>query len=165
IEQEAITLADPQVSPVLAPAGSTMQISVRLQDPSGTAHAMRVFAREMRKDVVVELTPGTGANSSLFSGKLTLDPKTPAGETTISIAALRADPVEVRWDKKKPDPLLEFVRRLDDMQASRPYVYDPRIMGSANRLDVKVTILNPGQGAPPPATTPAPPGGKPPGKL
>lgn len=164
IEQEALTLADPQVSPVLAPAGSTVQISVKLQDPSSVSHAVRVFAREMRKDVVVELMPGTGANSNVFTGKMTLDPKTPAGETAITIAALRADPVEVKWDKKKPDPLAEYVRRLDDMQAAKPYEYDPRIMASANRLDVKVTILSPKQGTPTAATAPAAPGSNPPGK-
>lgn len=164
IEQEALTLTDPQVSPVLAPAGSAVQISVKLQDPSGTPHAVRVFAREMRKDVVAELMPGTGANSNVYTGKMTLDPKTPAGETTIAIAALRADPVNVKWDKKKPDPLAEFVRRLDDMQATRPYEYDPRIMASANRLDVKVTVLSPKQGTTPAANVPAASGSAPSGK-
>ena len=95
---------------------------------------------------MTELKPGTGANSNLFEGALTLDPKTPAGETTITLAALRADPVEVRLDKHKPDPLIEFIRRLDDMQANKPYEYDPRIMASENCLDVKVTVLDPKAG-------------------
>lgn len=164
IAQEALLLSDPQVEPTLAPAGATIKIRARLQDPSGTSHSVRLFAREAHKDVVAELKPGTGANSSVFEGTMTLDPKTPAGETAITIAALRAEPVEVKLNPKKADPLMEFVRRLDDMQAAKPYQYDPRIMASENRLDVKLTILDPKQGTQTPAATPAAPGTKPPGK-
>ena len=73
---------------------------------------------------------------------MTLDPKTPVGDTTVSIAALRAEPVEVKLDPKKADPLQEFVRRLDDMRADKPYQYDPRIMASENRIDLKLTVLD-----------------------
>jgi hypothetical protein len=164
ITQEALLLTDPRIDPTLASPGATLKISVKLTEPSGTPHTVRVFAREARKDVVTELMPGTGANSNLYSGTLTLDPKTPFGETTVTLAALRSEPVEVKLDKNKPDPLTEFARRLDDMQAGKPYEYDPRIMASANRLDVKVTVLNPKQGTPAPASTPSAPGAAPTGK-
>ena len=114
--------------------------------------------RSERRDAVVELTPGTAGESAVYSASLVLDPKTPPGPSSIAVAALRSEPVEVKFDKKKPDPLVEFVRRLDDMRCDRPYLYDPRIMASENRLDVKVTVLNPKQGTPPPASTPAAPG-------
>src|SRR5205085_2844994 len=94
-----------------------------------------------------------------------LDPKLPAGKTTISFVALRSEPIEVKLDKKKGDPLLEFVRRLDDLDPDKPYSYDPRIMASENRFDLPCTVLDPKQStAPAPAgqTPPDPAGKKPP---
>lgn len=161
IVQEALVLAEPHVEPTLAPAGTTLKIRVKLQAPDGPPRSVRLFAREQRKNVVVELMPGTGADSMIYAGQLTLDPKTPKGESVLTIAALRTEPVEVHLDKNKPDPLVEFVRRLEDMQAGKPYEYDPRIMASTNRLDVKVTVLDPRQATPTAVSTPdAKPGGK-----
>lgn len=142
IAQEALTLAEPVLEPTLVPSGGTVKIQVKLQSPPGPENKVRVFARESRKDIVLELFPQQGADKTLYVGTLTLDPKTPHGETTLTIAALRADPLEVKLNNKKADPLLEFVRRLDDMEASKPYEYDPRIMASENRLDIKLTVLD-----------------------
>jgi hypothetical protein len=142
VTKEAVTLTAPVVDQTLVPAGGTVKIKVKLQSPLGPERPVRVFAREARKDVVVELMQQEGQDKSIYAGNLTLDPHTPAGETTVTIAALRADPVEVKLEKKKADPLIEFVRRLDDMEANKPYEYDPRIMASANRLDVKLTVLD-----------------------
>ncbi len=36
------------------------------------------------------------------------------------------------------------------MQGAKPYQYDLRIMVSENRLDIKVTVLEPKKGTPPP---------------
>ncbi|MHB8637408.1 MAG: carboxypeptidase-like regulatory domain-containing protein [Fimbriimonadaceae bacterium] len=149
VEHDALTLCEPVVDPTLAAAGASVKIQVKLKSPPGPEHSVRVFARERRKDVVVELTPKAGADKSLYGGTLVLDPKTPAGETTISIGALRRVPVEVKLDPKKADPLILFVARLDDMQAGKPYQYDPRIMASENRLDIKITVLEPTKGTPP----------------
>lgn len=161
IVQEALTLTDPFVEPTLVPAGDTVKLKVRLQSPPGGEHKVRVFAREARKEVVVELLPQEGQDKNLFVGMMTLDPKTPAGETTLTIAALRAEPVEVNLDKKKADPLVLFVKRLDDMKADKPYQYDPRIMASENRLDIKLTVLDVKKGTPAaPPSSPAPARGK-----
>ena len=152
--QEALTLTEPALDQTLVPAGSVVKIKVKLQCPPGPEHKVRVFAREARKDTVVELLPQEGADKSVYLGTLMLDPKTPAGETTVSIAALRAEPVEVKLDPRKTDPLGEFVRRLDDMRSEKPYQYDPRIMASENRIDLKMTVLATKQGtaaAPPSA--------------
>ncbi len=139
VVHEAITLSDPTVDPSLVPTGGTVKISVKLNSPDGPHHKVRVFAREARRATVVELAPG--ADPSVYSGSLTLDPKEAAGETTICIGALRASPVEVRLRPGKSDPLVAFVRRLDDMGPGKPYEYDPLIMASENRADVKVTVL------------------------
>jgi len=106
-----------------------------------------VFAREAGKNTVVELSPGDDGKT--YSGQMTIDPKAVVGDTTISIGALRVDPVEVKLNPKKADPLPEFCRRLDEMSAKKPYVYDPLTMGAANRADVKVTVLAPNPSAPP----------------
>jgi hypothetical protein len=153
IEHEALTLTDQTIEPTLVPAGGTVKITVKLQSPPGPDCKVRIFARELRKDTVVELTQ-QGSNKNSYSGSLILDPKTPAGETIVTIAALRAEPVEVKIDQKKADPLIEFVRRLDDMEANKPYEYDPRIMASKNRLDVKLNVLDVKKQTP---TSPPPP--------
>lgn len=51
-------------------------------------------------------------------------------ETTLTIAALRAEPVEVKQNKKKVDPLVRFVKRPDDSNSDKPYQYDTRIRAS-----------------------------------
>ena len=159
VVQEALTLTEPTLDQPLLAAGAPLKIKVKLLSPPGPDHKVRVFAREAHKDTVVELTPQEGADKSIYVGTLTLDPKTPTGDTTISVAALRAEPVEVKLDPKKADPLQEFVRRLDDMRADKPYQYDPRIMASENRLDLKLTVLDAKKGtaAAQPSTTPAAP--------
>ena len=144
--QEALTLTEPAIDQSLVPAGAQVKLKVKLLSPPGPEHKVRVFAREAHKDTVVELTSQDAADKNIYTGTLTLDPKTPAGETTVSIAALRAEPVEVKLDPKKADPLTEFVRRLDDMRADKPFQYDPRIMAGENRIDLKLTILNAKQG-------------------
>jgi len=149
VVKEALTLTDPIAEPTLVPAGGAVKIRVKLQSPPGTEHPVRVFARETHTNVVLELMPQQGPGKNVYAATMTLDPHTPAGETIVTIAALRADPVEVKLDKKKADPLVEFVRHLDDMAANKPYEYDPRIMASQNRLDIKLTVLDVKQGTPP----------------
>jgi len=51
--------------------------------------------------------------------------------------------------------LLAWAAQREDLDADKPYHFDPRIMASENRLDLKMTILDPKQENPPP-TTPAP---------
>jgi hypothetical protein len=156
IVQESLTLEEPHLEPTLVSSGGTVKLRVKLKFPVGLAEKVRVFARETHKDVVVELLPQQ-EDKTLYTGTMTLDPKTPVGETTLTIAALRADPVEVKLNRKKADPLGEFVRRLDDMEAKKPYEYDPRIMASENRLDIKLTVLDAKKGTPAvPAATPQP---------
>ncbi|HTQ08693.1 MAG TPA: hypothetical protein VMI31_01340, partial [Fimbriimonadaceae bacterium] len=46
-------------------------------------------------------------------------------------------------DPNKPDPLLMFVKKTDDMKAGKPYEYDPLIMASRNRIESQVTVLKP----------------------
>ncbi|WP_227625068.1 carboxypeptidase-like regulatory domain-containing protein [Fimbriimonas ginsengisoli] len=141
VVQEAVTLSDPVLEPSLVPPGGEVKIRVKLNSPPGPDRRVRVFAREARKNTVVELLPQGGADKNIYAGTLTLDRKMPAGETTVTLGGLRAVPVEVKLNPKKPDPLIEFVRRLDDMEAGKPYLYDPLIMASENRLEVKLTVL------------------------
>lgn len=142
VTPEAVMLSDPLAQPTLSPPGQPVQLQVKLKTPPTPDHSIRIFAREKTKNVAVELLPKQG-DPTLFVGSLPLDKNTPPGDTTICIAALRQEPVELRLDPKKNDALLEFVRRLDDMRPDKPYEYDPRIMASENRLDVKVTVLPP----------------------
>jgi len=129
----------------MAPPGGTVTITVKLQAPSDPAPKVRVFAREDKKRTVVELKP---QGDNVFSGQLTLDPKVAKGDTIITVAALRADPVEVNLRESKADPLLDFAQRLDDLDADKSYDYDPRIMASENRLDLSFTVLDPKLGTP-----------------
>ena len=151
IENTALLLAEPRMDPSMAPAGSSVKISVKLQVPPGQALNVRVFAREDKKKKVVELKAQEGG---VFAGELPLDPKTPAGDTTVTVVALRAEPVEVSLRDSKADPLLDFAERLDDLDADKPYDFDPRIMASENRLDMTLTVLDPRQATP---TAPSPP--------
>ncbi len=73
-----------------------------------------------------------------------LDRLASPGAATVCVAALRAEPVEVKLDSKDPFALFRFVRRLDAMNADTKYDYDPMIMASENRADVPVLVLSPG---------------------
>ncbi len=166
VEKMAVLLGEPRIDPVLAPAGATLTISTKLMTPAGQPLVARVFAREDKKKKVVELTPQAG---NVFSGQLVLDPETPTGETTVTVVALRAEPIEVDLKESKDDPLLHFAEQLDELDADKAYDFDPRIMASENRLDLKVTILDPKQGnpvtpaaAPTAPTAPATPAAAPP---
>lgn len=151
IVNEAILLSEPKVEPALIPAGTSCKLSVKLQAPSPAAN-IRVFAREDRKKTVVELTPQA---NGVYAGELPIDPKCPSGDTKISIAALREEPIEVKLPRSKEDPLTLFAKRLDDLDPDKPYDFDPKIMASENRLDITVTILDPRQKTPAAPATPA----------
>ncbi len=86
------------------PAGGSVKVQVKAQVPPGQALNARVFAREDKKKKVVELKP---QGNNVFSGDLPLDPKTPAGETTVTVVALRAEPVS-ESARKRADPLLDL---------------------------------------------------------
>jgi hypothetical protein len=152
IENMALLLAEPRLEPALAFPGAVVRISVALHAPADHPLAVRVFAREARKRRVVELYR---QNDGRFAGELALDPRTPLGDTTISLAALRSEPVEVRL--KDGDGLLTFAERLDDLEPDKPYEFDPRILASENRLDLTLTLLDPAKRFPV-TTAPAPPG-------
>jgi hypothetical protein len=155
IEKMAVLLGEARMDPVLAPVGATVTLSARLMTPGGQPLVARVFAREDKKKTVVELKP---QGNNIFSGQMTLHPKTPIGETTITIVALRSEPIEVDLKESKEDPLLAFAEQLDELDAGNAYDFDPRIMASENRLDLKLTVLDPKQGSPvTPAAAPTAP--------
>jgi hypothetical protein len=155
VESMAVLLTDPQVDAPLAPAGTPVKLSVKLQSPAEPPLKLRVFAREEKTGQVAELQP---RENGVYSGALLLDPKTSPGETTIAIAALKAEPVAVSLSKSKTDPLLDLAERLDQLEAGKPYDFDPRIMASKNRLDLKLIVLDPKLETPqPPASSPVPP--------
>jgi hypothetical protein len=164
IIHQAYTLADPHVDPPLAPPGAPVGLSVKLLRPPGELRPVRIFARENRSHAAIELQPGAGASADIFTGTLPLDAKMATGETPITFVALRADPVEVRFDRKKADPMLLFVKQLDEMDPAKPYLYDPRIMASENRMVAKLTVLDPKQATQPgqlPASALKPPAAQP----
>jgi len=141
----ALLLAEPRLDPILAPQGATVNLSVKLQAPADKTPAVRVFAREDKTRTVVELI---AQGDNLFAGKLALDPATPVGDTVVTIVALRAEPIEVS-PRGKTAALIDFARQLDDLDADKPYGFDPRIMASENRLDLALTILDLKQATPP----------------
>lgn len=147
IQPQALTITGTTVEPKLAPAGSPITITTQLSTPPDPSRPIRVFAREAGRNTVVELK--AGVDQKTYTGTMTIDPKAALGETTISIGVLRVDPVEVKLNPKKPDPLPEFCKRLEEMSAKKPYVYDPLTMGAANREDIKITVLKAAPSAPP----------------
>jgi hypothetical protein len=154
IANEAIVLSDPKAEPALIPAGSTCKLTVKLQSPMDPASKVRVFARENKKKSVVELQRQA---NGIYVGELPIDPKCPNGNTKISIAALREEPIEVKLPKSKEDPLTQFAKRLDDLDPDKPYDFDPKILASENRLDLTITVLDPKQQTPSNAPSPAAP--------
>lgn len=145
VTDETASLSDGLAEPSPVVAGEPLKIQVKLNRmparPGCPEQKVRVFARQPYGDRVAELTcadPKTG----MFAGALTLDPKTPAGETTICVGALREEPVEVHIDPKRRDALLRFCRNLDDLKPDKPYEYDPMVMACKNRMDFKVTVLS-----------------------
>ncbi|MDQ2798905.1 MAG: hypothetical protein M3Y13_04595, partial [Armatimonadota bacterium] len=91
VQDQAVHLTDPTLDAALAAAGSTVKITVHLQTPTEPAVKVRVVAREQKTHQVAELTP---QGNGVYAGSLTLDPKMPLGDTTVTIAALKAAPVD-----------------------------------------------------------------------
>ncbi len=142
IENNAILLAEARAEPALAVAGSTVKLSVKMTTPGNQPLKIRIFAREDKKRTVAELKPQEGV-PGLFSGDLSLDAGLGIGDTTITLIALRTEPIEVKLKADKTDPLSAFAKGLDDLDADKPFEFDPRIMASENRLDLTVTVLDP----------------------
>ena len=163
VAKEALLLAEPIATPALAASGAPVHLSVHLKNPTGFGPKVRVFAREKKKDTVVELVASDPKTPDLYKGDLLLDKNIPSGETQIAIGVLRTEPLEVKVPKAKVDPLLRFAGRLDELEAGKPFDYDPRIFACENRLDLTITVLDakqvtaPAAGAP----VPSPPGAKP----
>ncbi len=91
IAPEAVKLTEALIDPMPVTTGGTIGIAVRLQAPPGLEKRVRMFAREARTSTVVELFPREEEGKkddgkALFVGAMPLDPRIPAGETTISIA-------------------------------------------------------------------------------
>jgi hypothetical protein len=143
VVNQVISLTGGTAAPSLVPPGESVKISVKLGEPPDSEHPLRVFARESRRGEVVELKPDPSTHG--FCGQMHFGRGFPSGPTTICIAAVRADPVEIHLPRGN-DPFPLFVRRLEDMQPNKPYQYDPMIMGSVNRLDLKVIVLPPQRG-------------------
>lgn len=143
VVNQVISLTNGTAEPSLVPPGEAVKIRVKLSQPPDSDHPVRVFARESRRGEVVELQPDPATKG--FCGELHFGRGFPSGPTTICIAAVRADPVEIHLPKGK-DPFPLFVHRMDDMQPTKPYQYDPMIMASENRLDLKVIVLPPQPG-------------------
>jgi translation initiation factor IF-2 len=72
----------------------------------------------------------------------------PTGDSTITIAALNAQPIDIRLDSGKKNPLLEYAAHLDDMDSGKTYQFDPRVMASENRLDFAIMVLDPSREQP-----------------
>jgi hypothetical protein len=87
---------------------------------------------------------------------LPLDAKLDVGDTVVTLVALRAEPIEVKLKSDKTDPLLEFAKGLEDLDAGKPYDFDPRIMASENRLELTLTVLDPKKETAPSTATPPP---------
>jgi len=164
VAKEALLLAEPTATPAVAQAGSPVHLSVKLKNPTGFGPKVRVFARERRKDTVVELLAADPKTPDVFSADLLLDKTLTTGPTQIAIGVLRTEPLEVKIPKAKEDPLLRFAGKLDELEAGKPFDYDPRIFACENRLDMTITVLDSKQETPPAAgaPVPAPPGAKPP---
>lgn len=142
VENNAVLLSEGVLNPAQVALGAPIKLSVKLATPGNQPLKIRVFARENRKRTVVELKPQDGA-PGLFTGDMILDKEIGLGDTVVTIVALRAEPLEVNLKDNKEDPLLEFAKGLDDMEAGHSYEYDPRIMASENRLDLTLTVLDP----------------------
>ena len=140
IENEAFLLAEPKIEPSLVTPGGKVTISAKLQAPAGEKRSIRVFAREEKRRTVLELKPD---DKGTYRGEMAIDPKIDPGPTSITVCGIRAEPLEVKLDKKKPDPMAEFVKKLDNLDAGRPFEYDPRVMACENRIDCSVTVLDP----------------------
>lgn len=150
VQDQAMHLTDPALDATLAAAGATVKITVHLQTPAEPVLNVRVVAREQKTHQVTELK---AQGNGVYAGDLTLDPKMALGDTTVTVAALKAAPVEP--PASQGDPLLTLASHMDNLDAGKPYQFDPRITASENRLDIKMTILDPSRQMPPPAPTPA----------
>ena len=153
IEDMNVVLTDPVIDTTLVPAGSPVLIAVKVRTPAGQKLPLRVFARERKRGTTVEMrTQGDG----LYAAYLVLDAKTPIGDTVVSLAALRSDPIDVEIKKHKTlDPMLAMVQDLDAMEDEKKFDGDPRLFAATNRIDIPITVLDP-ERATPSAPIPAP---------
>jgi hypothetical protein len=146
-----ILLQDGKLEPDMTTVGATVQVSVSVSAPKQDGIDFRVFLVDDRADTVVELKPAGGER---YSGELAISKNHPLGATLLTIAALRTRPVTVDVSRAKQDLLPRLAAKLEDLKPDAAYEYDPRILASQNRLDLKLLVLDPRHGMDDPTTIP-----------
>ena len=129
---------------------------VKLNAPDAKLIKARLFAREDGKGTVIELLPEPGG---VYAADLPLDPDMPSRDLSVSVVALRAEPIEVKMPKgdKSGDPLPIFAGQLDELHPDKPFDFDPRIFAAENRLDTTITVLGKKEQSVAPVSGPATP--------
>jgi hypothetical protein len=149
--QTRILLQDGKLDPDMATPGSTIKISATVSAPKQEGLDYRVFLVDDRGNSVVELKP---AGDGRYTGEFKLSEKHPLGDTVLTLAALRTRPVTVDVAGAKEDPLPRLAAKLDDLKPKAKYEYDPRVLASHNRLDLKLIVLDPKKGVVDPSALP-----------
>ena len=156
IHAAAIELSDLHLDASVVPAGKSVHLTVKLNAPDAKLIKARLFAREDGKGTVVELLPEPGG---VYAADLPLDPDMPSRDLSVSVVALRAEPIEVKMPKgdKSGDPLPIFAEQLDELHPDKPFDFDPRIFAAENRLDTTITVLGKKEQSVAPVSAPATP--------
>lgn len=137
---EAAKLTAASLSPIFAPAGSPVKISVQIASPPVHDWNATVVARFQRTGQVIALSPQGGG---LYSGTLCLPPRTPLGSAAVTVAAINNSPVLSQHSRQIAYCPLALAARSANLAPGRPYRFDPRIFAAENRLDLEMVVLNP----------------------
>ncbi len=132
-------ISDAHADPPIVEFGQTLTLSVELPLPEEPRVNVVVLAHNAKTGETFELAP---AGDGLYRAAVPVDKKFAQNDQVISILAYpREAGASGRSDKEEDAISGAGLWKLD-----KPFVYNPRLIASRNRLDLKVTVVEPARG-------------------
>lgn len=122
--------------PSIAEYGQTVTLSVKMAAPVDPSLPSVVIAHNVKTGKDYELTP---AGDDRYCAEIVVDREFVKNAQTLCILAYAGDPEKPGRSKKSEDAL----RGGGVWDASKPYLFDPRICRSRNRAEVTLTVVEP----------------------
>ena len=126
---------DAAIDPAIVEIGRNVTLAVKLPLPDEPKVDVIVVARNSKTGEIWQLDP---AGDGVFKAEIPVDKKGfGKDDQTISVLAYAADPATPGRNKKAEDAI-KGLWKLD-----KPYEYNPKIVASRNRVDLRLTVVEP----------------------
>jgi hypothetical protein len=121
------------VDPAIVETGQKVTISARLPLPEEPKVQVVVVARNAKTGATWQLLPSEGA---VYRAEIPVEDGFSKNDQTISVLAYAASGEEGRSKKAE-----DAIDRAGMWKLERPYEYNPKIVSSRNRLDLRLTVV------------------------